>query len=148
MTAEQGGGKKYSVPISVEEVAEMAKLAREAGEKHREEVRQRPRHPSNVGNHPVMHDKENTEGVLYALLQVLPVEIDVLAAMREETGDKGYVTLSMVFAALLNALPDDQHREWNSRWILAESVEMRRRDYNRDYDRSLASISWGGQGGG
>jgi hypothetical protein len=59
-----------------------------------------------------------------------------------------------VFGALLDAIEtmtdwtQDDRRHWLERWEKAIAVERRRRDYDRDYDRASASISWGGQGGG
>jgi hypothetical protein len=59
-----------------------------------------------------------------------------------------------VFRALLDAL--DQRADWTAQdraqWEQRHTDALRAQremsDYNRSYDRSLASVTYGGQGGG
>lgn len=53
-----------------------------------------------------------------------------------------------VFEALLQTLPSEEHEAWRRRWFEARQVENRRRRYELEWQRSLASVHWGGQGGG
>jgi hypothetical protein len=101
------------------------------------------RHPSNTGNHPIQPERENTAGATAALIAALPDDADVLSALRAKVAERSHIGLAGVYEALVQSLPEDQRPEWNMRWVYATNVETRRRDYDRDYDRSLASISWG-----
>lgn len=48
-----------------------------------------------------------------------------------------------VFCAILETLPEGDRKAWVDRWDAARAVERKRRDYDRSWDRSLATINWG-----
>jgi hypothetical protein len=50
-----------------------------------------------------------------------------------------------VFRALLGTLDESEREAWEARWEAARRVERKRRDFDRQWDRSLASVTWGGQ---
>jgi hypothetical protein len=67
-------------------------------------------------SHPIQPDAEDTHQVFWALMTA----IESMADWTQE---------------------DRKH--WEDRWRSARSVERRRYDYDREYDRASASINWG-----